>query len=334
MGQLISDSVEQGREAYRQHAWREAFESLRIADSEAALSPEDLALLAESAWFAGDPDAAIQARERGTRGLSSAGRPVPCRRAALQLAVDHFERLETAIGNGWLGRAKGYSTSPGECAAHGWQAVSLAYIALRVTGDRPEALQQAKLAQDIGGRLGDRALQAALQVQGYALVAMGRIDDGMALIDESTVAAVSGDLDPMTTGKIYCSTISVCRDLSDWRRAVEWTDAAEMMVRPPEDLRLSWNLPRAPCRNHALPGLLGRRGTGSPTCVRGGRYDLGLAARPATRSVRSGRVVIFRSALDAFRQAHQLGRGRSPACRCSGWPKETPQARTRRSRGP
>ena len=106
MGQLISDSVEQGREAYRQHAWREAFESLRIADSEAALSPEDLALLAESAWFAGDLDAAIQARERAHADYLRQGDQRHAAGLALQLAVDHFERLETAIGNGWLGRAK------------------------------------------------------------------------------------------------------------------------------------------------------------------------------------------------------------------------------------
>ena len=128
-------------------------------------------------------------------------------------------------------------------------------------------------------------------MQGYALVAMGRIDDGMALIDESTVAAVSGDLDPMTTGKIYCSTISVCRDLSDWRRAVE-DRRGRAMVRPPEDLRLSWNLPRAPCRNHALPGLLGRRGREARrACEELSRYDLGLAgeARYEIGEVRLGR---------------------------------------------
>ena len=156
MGQLISDSVEQGREAYRQHAWREAFESLRIADSKAALSPEDLALLAESAWFAGDPDAAIQARERAHADYLRQGDQCHAAGLALQLAVDHFEAgnrdRQRVAGSGEKAARRG----SGECAAHGWQAVSLAYIALRVTGDRTEALQQAKLAQDIGGRLGDR----------------------------------------------------------------------------------------------------------------------------------------------------------------------------------
>ena len=229
MSQLIEDRVQQGRDAYRRHAWHEAFDSLRQADSETPVSPQDLGLLAESAWFAGDPDAAIEARERAHAGYLEQGDKCHAAEMALQLALDHFERLETAIGNGWSGRARRLlEQTPNECAAHGWQAISLAYLAHRVAGDAEEALRQAKLAQEIGERLAIPAIQAlALQLQGYALVTMGRIDDGLALIDESTVAAVSGELDPMTTGKIYCSTISVCRDLADWRRASEWTDAAE-----------------------------------------------------------------------------------------------------------
>ena len=316
MGQLVSDSVEQGREAYRRHAWQEAFQSLRIADSAAALSPQDLALLAESAWFAGDPDAATEARERAHAEYLVQGDQCQAAGLALQLAVDHFERLETSIGNGWLGRARRLlDEAPSECVAHGWQAVSLAYIALRMTGDRTEALQQAKLAQDIGKRLGNQALQAlGLQQQGYALVGMGKIDEGLALIDESTVAAVSGDLDPMTTGRIYCSTISVCRDLSDWRRAVEWTDAAERWC---NRQKIS-GFPGI-CRVHRAE-IMHFRGSWADAerearraCEELSRYDLALAgeARYEIGEVRL-RVGDLPGALDSFRQAHQLSREPEP----------------------
>ena len=46
MGQVIEDRVQQGRDAYRRHAWHEAFDLLREADSETRLSPQDLGLLA------------------------------------------------------------------------------------------------------------------------------------------------------------------------------------------------------------------------------------------------------------------------------------------------
>jgi class 3 adenylate cyclase len=47
----------------------------------------------------------------------------------------------------------------------------------------------------------------------------------MSLIDEATVAAVGGELTPYATGIVYCMTIVICRDLADYRRASEWTEA-------------------------------------------------------------------------------------------------------------
>ena len=235
---------------------------------------------------------------------------------ALQLALDHFERLETAIGNGWLGRTKRLlEQTPDECAAHGWQAASLAYLALRLTGNAEEALRQAKLAQEIGERLGIRAIQAlALQQQGYALVTMGRIDDGLALIDESAVAAVSGELDPLTTGRIYCSTISVCRDLADWRRAVEWTDAAERWCR-----RQGVSGFPGICRVHRAE-IMHFRGSWADAereakraCEELSRYDL-LFSGEAQYDVGVVRLRVgdLEGAREAFRQAHQLSREPEP----------------------
>src|SRR5215213_278506 len=315
MSQLIEDRVQQGRDAYRRHAWHDAVASLREADSETALSPEDLALLAEAAWFAGDPDAAIEARERAHAGYLEQGDKCPAAEMALQLAASHSDRLETAIANGWFGRAKRLlEQTTHECAAHGWQATSLAYIAIR-TGNTEEALRQAKLAQDIGERLARPAIQfLGIQQQGYALVAMGRVEDGLALIDESTVAAVSGELDPFTTGRIYCSTISVCRNLSDWQRAVEWTDAAERWCH-------SQKISGFPgiCRVHRAE-IMQFRGSWADAerearraCDELSRYDLLLAgeARYEIGEVRL-RVGDLPGAIEAFRQAHQLSREPEP----------------------
>ena len=316
MSQLIEDRVQQGRDAHRRHAWYEAFDWLREADSETPISPEDLGLLAESAWFAGDPDAAIEARERAHAGYLAKSDKCHAAEMALQLALDHFERLETAIGNGWLGRARRLlEQTPNECAAHGWQAVSLGYLAHRVAGDASEAFRQAKLAQEIGERLAIPAIQAlGLQLQGYALVTMGRIDDGLALIDESTVAALSGELDPMTTGKIYCSTISVCRDLADWRRASEWTDAAERWCK-----RQGVSGFPGICRVHRAE-IMNFRGSWADAereakraCEELSGYDVMLAgeAQYEIGEVRL-RLGDVDGAREAFRQAHQLSREPEP----------------------
>jgi class 3 adenylate cyclase len=316
MSQLIKDRVQQGRDAYRRHAWHEAFDSLREADSETPVSPQDLKILAESAWFAGDPDAATEARERAHAGFLEQGDKCRAAEAALELANDHLGRLETAIGNGWLGRARRLlEQTPDECAAHGWQALTLGFLALRMTGDREEALRQARLAQQIGERLAIPAIQTlALQQQGSALVGMGRIDDGLALIDESTVAAVSGELDPLTTGRVYCMTISVCRDLADWRRAVEWTDAAERWCR-----RQSVSGFPGICRVYRAE-IMHLRGSWADAereakraCEELSRYELiyGGEAQYEVGEVRL-RVGDLDGAREAFRQAHELSREPEP----------------------
>ena len=316
MTQLIEDRVQQGRDAYRRHAWHEAFDLLRDADSETPLSPEDLKLLAESAWFAGDPDVAIEARQRAHSGYLKDGDKCHAAEMALQLAIDHFERVESAIGNGWLGRAKRLlEQTPNGCAAHGWQAISLGYLARRMADDAEEAFRQAKLAQEIGERLAIPAIQAlALQLQGYALVGMGRIEDGLALIDESAVAAVNGELDPLTTGKVYCSTINVCRNLADWRRASEWTDAAERWCK-------QQGVSGFPgiCRVHRAE-IMDFRGSWADAereakraCEELSRYDLlfGGEGQYEIGMVRL-RVGDLEGAQEAFRQAHQLSRVPEP----------------------
>ena len=50
--------------------------------------------------------------------------------------------------------------------------------------------------------------------------------EGLAILDEATAAATSGELDPLATGIIYCVTIDSCQALGDCGRASEWTDVA------------------------------------------------------------------------------------------------------------
>jgi class 3 adenylate cyclase len=310
MSTVLQDPLEAGRQAYRLHAWQEAFDALREADASRQLAPEDLRLLAEVAWFAGDPDAAMEARERAHAGYLADGDICKAAEMALQLALDHLDRLENAIGKGWLGRARRLlERADTECPAHGWQAVTLTVVAMRMTGDLDEALRQAQVAEEIGARLGVPAIQAlGLQFQGAALVGMGRIDDGMALIDEATVSAVTGQLDPFTTGIVYCVTISVCRDLVDWRRAGEWTEAAEKWC---ERQRVS-GFPGI-CRVHRAE-IMHLRGSWADAerearraCEELRKYDL-LFTGKALYEVGEIRLRVgdIPGALEAFRQAHEF----------------------------
>ena len=58
---------------------------------------------------------------------------------------------------------------------------------------------------------------------------LGEIDEGLALLDEATASAMCGDLRAHSAGLVYCITISSCQDLGDYRRAAEWTEAANRL---------------------------------------------------------------------------------------------------------
>ena len=61
---------------------------------------------------------------------------------------------------------------------------------------------------------------------GRLLIHSGHVDEGLAMLDEGTAAALSGELPPFPAGLVYCMTISACQELGDLRRAAEWTDVA------------------------------------------------------------------------------------------------------------
>ncbi len=76
-----------------------------------------------------------------------------------------------------------------------------------------EAHDAATRAVQFGERFGEADLLAfARNLQARALLSQGRLDLGLALVDEAMVAVVSGELSPVVTGVIYCSAIGRIKD--------------------------------------------------------------------------------------------------------------------------
>ena len=101
-----------------------------------------------------------------------------------------------------------------------------------IAGDYEAAHDSCAEAAAIGERFGDADLFAlALHAQGTALIKWGRVDEGLALLDEAMVAVTADELSPMITGIVYCSVIEGCHDVYALRRAQEWTSALDAVVR-------------------------------------------------------------------------------------------------------
>jgi class 3 adenylate cyclase len=226
MTQAVSDTLRAAREAARRHAWTEALELYEAAESE-QLSAQDLEQLAEAAWWLGRGDLCIAARERAHAAYLAEGDRRRAGVVALGLAEDHFHRLAGTVGSGWLNSAERLLEEELGSVEHGYLVRTQAVIAFEGRSDYPAALELARQACRIGAETGNRDLQAlGLHDQGRILVAMGRVAEGMSLMDEAMVAAVGGGLGPMATGRIYCNMIGICEKLADYRRAGEWTEAA------------------------------------------------------------------------------------------------------------
>jgi class 3 adenylate cyclase len=222
------DPLQAGRDAIARNAWREALEFLSAADAAEPLSPEDLEGLAEAAWWSGLLGSCIDARERAYKLYIDSGRPRRAGYVAIALARDHFGRQEGTVASAWLNRAERLLGEEEDSTEKAWLLRTRAVIAIEGERDFDEALAHATSALEMATRVHDRDLMAlALHDQGRALVATGKVQEGMALIDEATVAAVGGELSAWVTGAIYCNTITACQRLADVRRAGEWTQAAK-----------------------------------------------------------------------------------------------------------
>jgi class 3 adenylate cyclase len=310
----VVDPVETAREAARRYAWREAYEAYsRVGRDE--LTPEDLARFADAAWWRGKLDEAIALRESAYAGFSSSGEKLKAARLALTLSWDHSGRGAFAVSSGWFANAERLLEEQPESAEYGVLTLTRAVNALFAGGDLSASIADFERAGELAKAAGDRDTQVlALVGKGRALIKSGEVEQGLALLDEASAAAVCGELQPHSTGLVYCITISSCHDLGDYRRAAEWTEAANRWC---DRLDVS-GFPGA-CRIHRaeimrLRGdLVGAEKQAIAACeelhdfersiTAGGYYELGEIRR---------RLGDFAAAEEAYAKANELGRDPQP----------------------
>jgi tetratricopeptide (TPR) repeat protein len=220
-------TLERAREAAASGDWDEAYGLLMEADSDGLMGPGDLPLLAEVAYAAGQLDVTIETWER-THALSvRAGDTVAAAGAAVRLAMHLL--LDTALMapvRGWLARAERLLEDEQETSAHAWLAVVRTYERM-LTGDITGARQWSERAIDVGSRCDAAACAVGRVAAARLRILDGDVAEGLALLDEAGVAAVSGDLDPLSTGLVYCELVCALQGLAQYDVAEEWTKAME-----------------------------------------------------------------------------------------------------------
>jgi class 3 adenylate cyclase len=220
-------SLEVGRDAASRRAWPEAVEALTQADRAEGLSPDDLELLGNASWWAGRPDDATEAMERAFAGYEAAGRAEDAARVAIYMAYQASRAMAFAVAGGWAAQANRLLEAFPDSPLHAWEGVFAAAGDMdqgRIESGLEHADRTMAMARDLGN---NEALYIAMAFKGMGDVIAGRWKEGMALLDEASATAMSGNLELRAASDILCITIGACRNLGDLERAAQWADASE-----------------------------------------------------------------------------------------------------------
>ena len=142
-----------------------------------------------------------------------------------------------APASGWLARAERILDDTSiDSVVRGYLLIPAA-IQRVVQGDPEAAHGLFARANDIANRFNDRDLATlACHGRGRALMHLGQVAEGVALLDEAMAAVIAGDVSPILAGDIYCSVLEACHETFDLRRAHEWTTSLSQWCATQPDL--------------------------------------------------------------------------------------------------
>jgi LuxR family transcriptional regulator, maltose regulon positive regulatory protein len=174
-----------------------------------------------------DGASTIAARQTAYRLYRASEAPVSAARMAMWLAKDHDDfRGEAALANGWLALARRLLENQPTVPEHGWLLILESWGTTASERDPEIVADGARRAIAVARQCGDRDLELlGIGFEGLALVDSGRVEDGMARLDEAAAAATVGEFDePLWSLVIFCLLIFACAKVRDFPRAAEWCE--------------------------------------------------------------------------------------------------------------
>ncbi len=215
-------------ELRRRRDWQAAYDAFAALPERTGAAVEGLA---ESAWWLGRMEESIRLYSEAYRLHSEAGDGQAAAMVAVQLSIHTRLVGEAAQSAGWVNRAQRILDDLPECAAHGYPLYL--WTAALTGSDLDAAYASARRLQELGRRYDDPTLAAlGVYFEGRIRIKQARVAEGLALLDEAMLAALSDALGPLWTGAIYCGLMDACNELRDLSRASEWTEATRRWSEP------------------------------------------------------------------------------------------------------
>src|SRR5688500_17603873 len=222
------DLLDEARAARARHDWggcADAVGAVTFLPDDPAAEAQRLELLADASWWLGRLDRCIEAREQAYVLYDEIREDRDAGRCAVWLYEHHCFRASPSIAGGWLRRARRSLATDDACEEYGALILREAEMA-HGSGELDVAAELAERGIELGRQLRCADLEAeALQALGRVRIDQSRPREGLGLLDEAMLFVLDGRLGPYSTGKVYCSLISACEELSDHGRAAEWTTA-------------------------------------------------------------------------------------------------------------
>jgi tetratricopeptide (TPR) repeat protein len=188
----------------------------------------ELEATAEAAYVDGDPEASVAAWEQLYALHTAGGDDLGAARAAVMVAM--YLMIDTGLMapiRGWLRRADRLIEGHEDTPVHAIVAMVRTYERLWC-GDMVTAGANATRAVELGERFGvPPAVLVGRTAMARLLIFDEHIDDGIEMLDDIALTLMSGEVDPMTSGMVYCEIICAVQGLALYERATEWTLAME-----------------------------------------------------------------------------------------------------------
>jgi DNA-binding CsgD family transcriptional regulator len=142
-------------------------------------------------------------------------------RASTALCQLHVMLGDVVGARAWERRGWRHLVDLGPCTERGYHA--LAYVGCEVH-DPTVLRERAEIALDAAQAFNDHGLELrAMGDKGLALVCLGQVDEGLAILDDVMVGTVAGEIpDPLMRGYTLCALMTACERVGDHVRAEEW----------------------------------------------------------------------------------------------------------------
>ena len=223
------DSLARGYEALASGNWLDARDAFASALS-AVESPEALDGLGRALWWRREERDAVVYRERAYAGFRRDGELARAARIALWLSREYALVFgNEAAARGWLARAERLLRDVAPGAEQGWLDLGRS----EQSREGSESARLASQALDVALRAEDTDLELrALAQLGFAEVALGSIEQGLAHLDEAMAAATSGEPTSLETfADVCCTLMLACERAGDAERPQQWSQVLEEFVR-------------------------------------------------------------------------------------------------------